>query len=92
MPEARESPEPLSRTVVETLASVEGVSPTELDEPLFSSVDPDALDSLFTGSDGRVTFVHDGYLVTVSSDGDVAVERVDRSSSAATGSATSATL
>lgn len=35
-----------SQTVIETVASVEGVEPAELSTPLYESVDPDALESL----------------------------------------------
>lgn len=48
-------------------------------EPLYNTIDPDALDALFssrTGTStrsGTVTFTHAGYEVTVSATGDVSV-------------------
>lgn len=47
--------------------------------PLFETIDPDALDALFTSvqgegvSAGSVSFTHSGYDVTVTADGDVRV-------------------
>ncbi len=48
-------------------------------EPLFNTIDPDALDALFSSRNGTstrsgtVTFTHAGYEVTVSAAGDVTV-------------------
>jgi len=48
-------------------------------EPLYNTVDPDALDALFSSRNGTatrsgtVTFTHAGYEVTVSAAGDVTV-------------------
>lgn len=57
--------------VVEELAAAQGVSPTELDTPLWKVVDLEALEALFDGSstDCRVVFTVDGTLVTVTDDG-----------------------
>jgi hypothetical protein len=63
----------LSATVMETVAKREGVTPAELPEPLYSAVDPEALDGLFRGSSGRVVFTYQGYEITVTSDGEVSV-------------------
>lgn len=61
--------EPLSPSghVVESVARKEGVSPSRLTQPLYDSVDPDALDALFVRQSGplRVTFEYMGYDVTV---------------------------
>jgi hypothetical protein len=57
--------------VIEAVAAREGVSPTELPEPLYESIDPDALDALFQVGTGRVLFEYLSYEVTVTSDGDV---------------------
>ena len=49
-------------------------------EPLFSAVDPDALDAVFDGSDGRrgeVTFTYHGYEVSVRSEGLISLSRAD---------------
>jgi hypothetical protein len=76
---------PPSEAVVEAVAAVAGRPPTDTDaaraplEPLFDTIDPDALDRLFdaAGAGGRpcdsVSFVYSGYEVTVTRDGRVAV-------------------
>ncbi|WP_162224465.1 HalOD1 output domain-containing protein [Halorussus amylolyticus] len=73
--------ESVSKSIVETVAEVEGVSPTELTPPLYDVVDPDALDQLFAPasnrSDSRVVFFYNGYEVTVDGDGSVSVVRPD---------------
>ncbi|MFC6827096.1 HalOD1 output domain-containing protein [Halopelagius fulvigenes] len=73
--------EPLSLTVVRTVADAEGVEPTAL-RPLYSAVDPDALDSLFEsgagdglGFAGEVQFQYHGYDVCIHSDGRVTLTR-----------------
>lgn len=68
----------VSMTVVEALAEAQGVSPLDIREPLYDAVDPDALDSLFDGTDaeldgGRVVFSTAGFEVTVTARGDVYV-------------------
>lgn len=72
----------LACTIAETVAAMEGTDSTEM-KPIDTAVDTDALDRLFApleGSmrrnrDGRVQFTFDGYLVTVTSGGDVTVCR-----------------
>ncbi len=70
----------LSLTIVEAVADAEGVAPEELVPPLYSVVDPDALDQMFlpTPTDGRldgeVTFWYQDYRVTACGDGFVRVE------------------
>lgn len=71
-PAADEQP---SQAVVETVAAAEGVDQTDL-RPLFSVVDPDALDSLFQSRsgderEGQIRFTYHGYRVCVHRDGDV---------------------
>lgn len=68
----------LSYAVIEAVASAEDVSPDELESRLFSVIDPESLDSLFqsTVSNGTVSFVFNGYLITVSSAADVMLEPV----------------
>ncbi|MBV0923601.1 hypothetical protein KTS45_05245 [Halomicroarcula limicola] len=66
--------ERLSDAVFEAVAAREGVDPTELPEPVFPQIDPDALDDLFRGGTGRVAFRYLDYEVTVRSSGDVSVE------------------
>lgn len=70
---------PASARVVEALALATGTDPLEI-EPLYRSVDPDALDALFrTGDAGWVRFTHHGHEVTVHADGHVAVDGTGRS-------------
>jgi len=64
---------PASMAVIATLADVMDADPVELD-PLYSTVDPDALDELVrvravTPGDIRVTFTHEGHTITVHSYG-----------------------
>ncbi|WP_277542716.1 HalOD1 output domain-containing protein [Haloarcula laminariae] len=70
-------PRPVSYRVVEAICREAGAAPAELD-PLYDSIDPDALDALFatapSGPDRiglRVSFRFAGYRVTVSGDGSV---------------------
>jgi hypothetical protein len=71
-----------SVAVIEAVADVAGCEQTELD-PLYDSVDPDALDTIIEGDrqtvlDGMttVTFTLAGYEVTVYADGEVAVRTI----------------
>lgn len=68
-----------SNAVVETVAIAADREPTVL-EPLYETVDPDALDALIrsrgtnsTDGDATVTFALDGYRVTVQRNGTVVV-------------------
>lgn len=74
---------PPSQAIIEAIADAEGVDLSEVGppayEPLYSVVDPEALDSLFRASgergptDLRVDFTYEGYEVTVRSGGRVDV-------------------
>jgi hypothetical protein len=64
-------PEPLSRAVVEAVAARDGIDPVDVETPLYEVVDPDALDALFDGRAGEVTFEYSGYRVTVTESGEV---------------------
>lgn len=73
-----------SEAVVSTVSSAAGTDPLDL-PPVYSTVDPDALDRLFEfrsvgpGSPGRsVTFEYAGYLVAVHGHGAVEVEPAGR--------------
>jgi hypothetical protein len=73
----------LSTLVVEAVAAHEHRFPEDL-EPVYQSINPDALDSLFTPLNngasraaGRVSFTYSGYHVTVSSDGTVDLEPLE---------------
>lgn len=71
--------EDIGETIVEVVADLEGVDPSELTPPLYSVIDPDALESLFTSTDGdgpshgHVSFRYHGYDVRVSSDGAIGI-------------------
>jgi hypothetical protein len=59
----------ISRTVVTRIADLTGRDPTEL-EPLWDSVDPEALDSFVahageSSSSCRIAFEYEGYVVEV---------------------------
>lgn len=65
-----------SERVVDAVAAAEDVDPIELD-PLYASIDPDALDAVvgsedaFSQSSTVVSFDYGGYRVTVTGDGDI---------------------
>jgi len=63
----------LSEAVIVAIAEKEGVDEQELDSPLFEVINPDALDSLFRNSGGRVQFEYLDYQVTVNDNGVVDV-------------------
>ena len=66
-----------SEAVLSEVAKQEGVQPEELNPPLFEVVDPDALDGLFKGDTGRVSFEYHGYLVTVDHQANVNLQSIE---------------
>lgn len=64
-----EPAESVSETVIRAVADVSGVDPLEMDERLFDTVDPCALDAFFASgqidSERRVSFTFAGYRVVV---------------------------
>ncbi|WP_435174546.1 HalOD1 output domain-containing protein [Halorussus sp. AFM4] len=66
-----DGPATVSDAVIEAVADVAGVDPTSTVIPLSETVDPDALDALFTGCEGdaQVAFRVCGLHVLVRSDG-----------------------
>lgn len=71
------SPEtPLSIQVIQAVADHKGIDPLELSTPLFYSIDPEALDSLFQDTTGHLTFEYDGYTVTVDSSGSTNLDQL----------------
>lgn len=61
-----------STAVVEAVAAREGAEPAEVPEPLYESIDPDALDALVASAEsGEVSFTYLGHRVTVDADGRV---------------------
>lgn len=67
----------LSETIIDAVATAEGVDPMDCDLELYEAVDLEALDALFEhrrpGSHWRFEFSIDGYLVVVDGDGTVTV-------------------
>ena len=68
-----QSGERLSTVIIETVAEREGVSALVLPEPLYETIDPEALGSLFQDSSGQATFYYLDYRVTVDHEHNVAV-------------------
>lgn len=82
-----ESETPLGSTIVRAVSAVTGKPASEL-TPLFTVVDPDALDALFRPlsaacprNDGTVSFPFEGTWVSVCASGDItiAAPKADRS-------------
>ena len=72
--------ESISVGVVEALAEARGISPMEVDEPLYDAVDPEALDQIFDPNDdggGHVVFTVGEHEVTVTAERDIYVRRRD---------------
>lgn len=65
----------LSEQIVNEVADKEDVEPDEL-EPLYTAVEPDALNQLFQSQEqsGMVVFPYMGYEVFVTSDGEIEIE------------------
>jgi len=67
----------LSGTVIEAIAAIRGINPTETRIPLIDVLDPDALDTLFprnpreNRTTGHITFTIEGLTVFVHSNGHV---------------------
>ena len=70
-----DGPATVSDTVIEAIAEVAGIDPTNTVIPLSERVDPDALDALFAADDGdaQVSFRVCGLDVLVRSDGNVRI-------------------
>lgn len=67
----------LSEAILQEVAECEEVPPEELNPPLYDVIDPDAIDAIFQGDTGHVSFEHQGYFVTVSHSGDVSLEQTE---------------
>ena len=78
---SKDSPPPLSREILRAVADAENVSPVELTPPLYTAIDPDALDSLFVNTDepmGKLKFTYHGYEINVYNDGTVNLQSTDQ--------------
>ena len=72
-----ERPARLSLTIVQTVATATGTDHESM-EPLYSVLDPDALDALLSSpreNDLRLTFPYEGCIVMVESNGEITVRR-----------------
>lgn len=67
-------PETLTEAVVSAVAEARGVDETDLEKPLYDSVDTEALDSLFRNGTGRVTFEYQNHTISVDNDGSVELD------------------
>lgn len=68
---------PPSIAVIEAIADVRGVEPTDLDGVLYDLIDPEALDALFLGEkpgDIEVELPLGSHRVTIRSDGSLQVQ------------------
>lgn len=72
MPVAKRSAS-LTADIVNKIAEMEGVDPTNLNQPLGKVIDPEALERVTQFDAGHVEFDYAGYRVTVSTDGYVEV-------------------
>ncbi|MGQ3331262.1 HalOD1 output domain-containing protein [Halorubrum sp. FL23] len=71
----------VSEKIVERIAEAKDTEPSEIDESLFAAVDTDSLNSLFasrengpTRNEGEVQFPYNGFIVTVTAQGEVTLE------------------
>lgn len=62
--------------VIQAVADRNGVDPLELSTPLYYSLDPEALDSVFQDTTGHLAFEYDGYTVTVDSGGAIDLDQL----------------
>jgi hypothetical protein len=65
--------------IVETVARLEGVDPTELSPQLYQAVNPDALETLLETGSVQVTFAFAGYRITARSNGDIHAKPLETS-------------
>ena len=77
---------PASIAVIATLADIMDTDPAALN-PLHSTVDPEALDTLVQGrnntnGDIHITFTHEGYEIRVHSYGVISIKSADEETSA----------
>lgn len=75
-----EQNEPASTTVIQAIAEYHDIDPTDLTQPLYDVIDPDALDDLVNNatmnpdaSEFSIEFAYHGCWVDVSNDGSVEI-------------------
>lgn len=67
----------VSERVIDAIATATDTDPLGMKPPLYSTIDPEALDRLFErGGPEQVLFEYDGHEVAVRGDGTVAVDEV----------------
>lgn len=64
----------LAESILLEVSERTGVPPAEVNPPLYDVIDPDALEKLFRGNTGRVSFEYHGVLVTVDHAGTVTIQ------------------
>lgn len=60
-----------TEAVIMEVAERNETPPEELNPPLYDVIDPEALESIFRGETGEVSFEYHGYVVTVDHEGSV---------------------
>lgn len=67
--------QPVTCEIVETVAALKGVATSDL-APLYTVIDPDALEDLFTGpsQNGHVTFRYEGCTVQIDADDQITID------------------
>lgn len=68
-----ESDQPPSIAIVNALADLEGVDPTELDYILYDYIHPEALDTLTQSGPVTVTFPLEEYMISTTESGTVQI-------------------
>lgn len=63
----------VTQQIITAVAEKEGVNETDLETSLYDVIDPDALNTLFRGESGKVTFEYLDYVVTVDHENTVEV-------------------
>ena len=75
-------PETLSEKIVTSVAETEGIDAADLHDPLYTAVNPDALEALFArpaSENGvkHVTFQYHGYEITIDADRTISIASVE---------------
>jgi len=67
-----------STAIVRVLSTISNTRPEQL-PPLYDSIDPDALDILFSNkqSNGAVKFCHSGFRIRITSNGEIHIAPVE---------------
>lgn len=63
-----------TEAIIMEVAEQHGTPPEELNPPLYDVIDPEALESIFRGETGEVSFEYHGYVVTVDYEGNVSLQ------------------